>query len=211
MNILEALNKQFAIPVLRETREDHLEGLSRAIANGGMNVLEITLMSDVAFNVIKKLSKENGLIIGAGTVTTLDEAKKAIDAGAKFLVSPGLPARAVEYAHSQSVPFYPGVLTPTEIITARDLGCELMKIFPVSSVGGASYIKSLRGPFPQLKWMATGGVSLDDVKTYMNAGTFCVGIGNQLTPNEMINAKNWKGLSDIARIYLETVEESRRR
>ena len=211
MNLLEQFKEQFAIPVIRETREEHLESLCKTIADGGLKILEVTLMSDVAYSVIKKLSCDNDLVIGAGTVTTVDEAKRSIDAGAKFLVSPGLPIEAVKYAQKNSIPFYPGVLTPTEIITARDLGCELLKVFPISSVGGSAYLKSLQGPFPKLKWMATGGVSIDNLKSFYQAGATCVGIGNQLTPTEKINAKDWKGLKEITESYIDIVKEARGR
>ncbi len=210
MNLIEHFHNQFAIPVLRETREESLYSLVEAIAEGGLPIVEITLMSDSAFSVIKRLAPHANMIVGAGTVTTLDEAKKAIDAGAKFLVSPGMPIKAIEYAHEQKIPFYPGVLTPTEIMTARDLGCELLKIFPISSVGGTSYLQNLKGPFPKLRWMATGGVKLGDLKGYMDAGTTCVGIGNQMTPNEMINMKDWNGLTKEAQKFTDAVKELRR-
>jgi 2-dehydro-3-deoxyphosphogluconate aldolase/(4S)-4-hydroxy-2-oxoglutarate aldolase len=210
MNLIEHFQHQFAIPVLRETREESLYSLVEAITEGGLPIVEITLMSDSAYSVIKRLSSHSNMIVGAGTVTTLDEAKKAINSGAKFLVSPGLPIKAIEYAHTQNVPFYPGVLTPTEIITARDLGCELLKVFPISSVGGTSYLQNLKGPFPKLKWMATGGVKLADLKSYMDTGTTCVGIGNQLTPIEMINMKDWNGLTKEAQKFSDAVKDLRK-
>ncbi len=210
MNMIEKLHQQFVIPVVRETRESELELLSIALADGGLKILELTLMSPAAYSVIKKLSASKDLIVGAGTVTTLEEAKKAIDAGARFLVSPGLPVKAVEYSLSKNVPFYPGVLTPTEIIQAKELGCELMKVFPISAVGGVNYLKTLSGPFPGLKWMATGGVGLADIKSFYKAGVTCVGLGNFLTPTELVNKKDWKTLSEIAQDCLIQVNEARK-
>jgi Entner-Doudoroff aldolase len=210
MKIPELLQEQFVIPVLRETRALELEKLGLAMAEGGLKILEITLMSDAAYSVIKKLATSPDLMVGAGTVTSLESARKAIDAGAKFLVSPGLPSKAIDYAHKHSIPFYPGVLTPTEIIQAMDLGCELVKVFPVSAVGGVQYLKSLSGPFPGMKWMATGGVSLGDLKAYEQAGASCVGLGNNLAPQELVNANDWKGLTERARECVKLVKEARR-
>lgn len=180
--MMEKIHEQFAIPVLREADEEKLYSLGKALADEGLKVLEITLMSDSALKVIKRLSSEKELIIGAGTVLDQEMAKKAMDAGAKFLVSPGLNEGAVVIARNNNVPFIPGVLTPSEIMQAISLGCEVIKIFPVSNVGGVSYLKNLKGPFPKLKVMSSGGIGLTDLKDYFEAGAFCVGVGSQLTP-----------------------------
>lgn len=209
MNLINSFREQFAIPVLRETRGEYLENMSLAIAEGGLTILEITLMSDEAYGVITKLSKKENLIIGAGTVLNETQAKRAIDAGAQFLVSPGLNLEAVKIAQKNSIPFYPGVLTPSEILSATNLGCDLVKVFPISSMGGAQYLRSLQGPFPQMKWMATGGVSMQDFKAFMNAGATCVGLGNQMTPTEKINAKDWKSLTLLAELHVHAVQEAR--
>lgn len=209
MSLLSQFQNQFAIPVLRETRSDYLENMALSIAEGGLSILEITLMSEEAFGVIEKLSKKTNLLIGAGTVLSETQAKQAIDAGAKFLVSPGLNAEALKFAHSQNIPFYPGVLTPTEILIAKNLGCDLVKIFPISAMGGAQYLRSLQGPYPQMKWMATGGVSMQDFKSLMGAGATCVGLGNQMTPTEIINAKNWSALTALAELHVQAVKEAR--
>ncbi len=182
MSVLDSIHKQFSIPVLREIDEEKLYSLAKSLVDGGLTVLEITLMSDDALKVIRRLSSDKEVIVGAGTVLNQDQARKAMDAGAKFLVSPGLNEGAVVFARNNNIPFIPGVLTPSEIMQANSLGCELVKIFPIATMGGTNYLKQLKGPFPKLNVMASGGIGFDDLKHYFAAGTFCVGVGTQLTP-----------------------------
>lgn len=205
--IATELSKQFIIPVVRETDAGALERLAMALADGGLKILEITLMSDGAYQVIENLTKR-GLTIGAGTVLNVYQAKGAIDAGAKFLVSPGLNADVVKTAQSVKTPIYPGVLTPTEIMQAAALGCEELKIFPISAVGGVSYLNSLKGPFPSMKWMPSGGVSLENFRDFKKAGCVCVGMGGKLVAPEMIAAKNWSGLKQIAEAHVRAVAQA---
>lgn len=179
MSFYNDLHKQFVIPVLRETDAAKLEAAALELASKGNKILELTLMSDAVFAVIKKLSAKGDLVIGAGTVLNEDLAKKAIDHGAKFLVTPGFTHSVQKTAELAKIPFIPGVLTPTEILHAKTHGCELIKIFPISSVGGAAYLKQLNGPFPNTKWMPSGGVNLDQIKEYKEAGAFCVGVGGR--------------------------------
>jgi 2-dehydro-3-deoxyphosphogluconate aldolase/(4S)-4-hydroxy-2-oxoglutarate aldolase len=207
--MIEAFKKQFVIPVIREQSEANLESICEALADGGLNLLEVTLMSDAAYKVINKLSKKNQLIVGAGTVLNKNDTQKAIDCGARFLVSPGLDVAAVQLARKQQVMFIPGVMTPSEITQALHCGCQTVKVFPVSALGGAQYIKMLSGPFPQMQWMATGGVSESDIATYMKVGAMSVGIGTQLTPSEAIKNKNWHLLRDLAAQHVKAVSAAR--
>lgn len=210
MTVIEKIHSQYVIPVLREKDEEKLYALARALAEGGLKVLEVTLMSASALKVIKRLSVDQDIIVGAGTVLDQAMAEKSMDAGAKFLVSPGLNEGAVIFARNNNVPFIPGVMTPTEIMQALSLGCEVVKIFPISTLGGVSYLKNLKGPFPELKVMASGGVGLDDLRDYFEQGTFCVGAGSQLTPKEAIEKEDWKKLRELAKEYVFEVNRLRR-
>ena len=209
MSLLAAMNRQFAIPVIREQDAAILESLCLALAEGGLNLLEITLMSDAALTVMRRLSKSSDLIIGAGTVLNSEQAKQATDAGAKFLVSPGLDENSVRYAQENKISFFPGVLTPSEIMRAQSLNCEMVKVFPASAVGGPGYIKALKGPFPEMKWMATGGISLHDLKVYLNLGVTCVGLGTQLTPVESVKAKDWNAIRQLAMEHVAEIKLGR--
>jgi 2-dehydro-3-deoxyphosphogluconate aldolase/(4S)-4-hydroxy-2-oxoglutarate aldolase len=158
--------------------------------------------------VIKKISSQ--AIIGAGTVLNLEQAERAVASGAQFLVSPGLNIEVLKWANKNEIPFFPGVLTPTEIMWAKAEGCQLLKIFPISAVGGSSYLQALGGPFPDLKWMPTGGISLANLGQFVKAKAHCVGMGGQLIPNELIKAKNWSALTAVAVKHLEQLEIERK-
>lgn len=203
MNIHEKLHQQFVIPVIRNQNEEDLYSLCRALIDGGLSALEITLMSESAFKVISKLSQDTSLLIGAGTVTNEVSCQKAMDAGAKFLVSPGLNENIILLARKNSIPFIPGVLTPTEVMRAMNLELDLLKIFPISSVGGTDYLKNLSGPFPALKFMATGGIELNMISDYKKANAHCIGLGSNLTPKELLSKKDWKGISSFIQKTME--------
>lgn len=202
MSIEAAVSKQFVIPVIRENDASKLESICLALADGGMNVLEVTLMSEAALHVIKKLSGK--LVLGAGTVLTPEQAEKAKDVGAQFLVSPGLNLEAVE---ATDLPFFPGVLTPSEIMQARFAGCNVLKIFPISAVGGPAYLQALRGPFPTLQWFPSGGVSFENMREYKKAGAFAVGMGGNLVAVDAIANKEWNRLTKAAANHLKVINE----
>jgi 2-dehydro-3-deoxyphosphogluconate aldolase/(4S)-4-hydroxy-2-oxoglutarate aldolase len=206
---LERVQEQFAIPVLRHTDGAVLRQLVRALADGGLAVLEITLMSPAALEVIRESSAHPGLVIGAGTVLDARQAEEAMDAGAQFLVSPGLDEGAVAAAQKRGVPFIPGVMTPSEIMRARALGCTLVKLFPSGSLGGTDFLKNLRAPFPDTGFMCTGGVAPADIPTYLAAGAYAVGLGGQLTPADAIAKGEWATISNLARDCAAAVRRGR--
>lgn len=203
MNLEELIEKQFVIPVLREKDEETLYSLCMALAEGGMTILEVTLMSEVAYKVIERLRKEKNLIVAAGTVLSADQAKKSLEAGARFLVSPGLDEASAVYARNNNTLFIPGVMTPSEIMRAKSLDLSMVKVFPIASLGGASYIKNLAGPFPGMKWMVTGGILPTDVPQYRNSGVSAVGLGSHLTPKEDVINKDWKAITQKAHDFLK--------
>jgi 2-dehydro-3-deoxyphosphogluconate aldolase / (4S)-4-hydroxy-2-oxoglutarate aldolase len=207
MKYLNDFESQYVIPVIRHTKEDELYKLCLALADGGLKVLEVTLMSDAAYTVIDKLKDRKDLIIGAGTVLNKDQAKRAIDCGAKFLVSPGLDEASIHYSQSQNIPFVPGVITPSEIMQAHNLGLNLLKLFPASTFGGLEYVKSLKGPFPHMKWMLTGGITPADVPIFKKAGISCVGLGNHLTSAALVEKEDWKGITELTKNLLKKVQE----
>ncbi len=207
MKYLKDFEDQYVIPVIRHTKEDELYKLCLALAEGGLKVLEVTLMSEAAFSVIKKLSERNDLIIGAGTVLNKDHASRAIASGAKFLVSPGLDEESINYSQSQNIPFIPGVITPSEVMRAHNLGLNLLKLFPASTFGGLEYVKNLRGPFPQMKWMLTGGITPADVPMFKKAGITCVGLGNHLTSQALVEKEDWEGITTLTKNLLKKTRE----
>lgn len=209
MSLERIIEEQFVIPVIREKDEETLYSICMALSDGGMKVLEVTLMSEAALKVIKRLSKEKDLTIGAGTILNSQDAKQSLEAGSRFLVSPGLDEASVIYARSNNVLFIPGVMTPSEVMRAKSLGCEMVKVFPVTSLGGVNYLKNLSGPFPGMKWVATGGILPVDVLHYHDAGVTAVGLGSHLTPKEKIQKKDWKGIAEIARALMASLPKGK--
>lgn len=161
---------------------EYLLDAASVLNEAGMRTIEITFDTPGASTILTRLRDGfgNDLLIGAGTITTTTDADRAKDAGADFLVSPYLDPAVLAHAQRSSVPFYPGVLTPSEIHVASQLGCRTVKIFP-ASLGGPGYLKTLAGPIADMRFLPTGGIGLRDVVPYLKAGALAVGLGSALT------------------------------
>ena len=180
--VLERIGEVGIVPVVRaSSREQALEAVE-AIEAGGIPVVEITMTVPDALGTIREVARRIGqrVLVGAGTVTRAAAARECLEAGARFLVSPGLSLPVLELARALGALAIPGALTPTEVMTAREAGASVIKIFPCGSVGGAKYIKALSGPFPDLRFIPTGGVSPANVEEFFAAGAFAVGMGSDL-------------------------------
>lgn len=170
------------IPVVRAASSQHALDAVEAIEAGGIPIVEITLTVPNAIATIREVVERCGdrVLVGAGTVCNAHQARECLDAGAQFLVSPGLSVAVLEVARTLGVLAIPGALTPTEIMAASEAGAKTIKIFPCGNVGGAKYIKGLRGPFPELHFIPTGGVSPANIAEFFAAGAFAVGMGSDL-------------------------------
>jgi 2-dehydro-3-deoxyphosphogluconate aldolase/(4S)-4-hydroxy-2-oxoglutarate aldolase len=189
--ILESLARQRVLPILRDTRTHVLVELGRALKAGGCQVLEITLMSQGAYEAIFSLQQE-GLQLGAGTVLSREQAALAKQAGAQFLVSPGL---CEELLNDPPLPYFPGVSTPSEVMRALASGQTNLKLFPAEPLGGTAMLSALRGPFPQVRWLPTGNIRLEQVGQYLQAGALAVGLGGQLFPKSEVESGEWEKIS----------------
>lgn len=170
------------VGVLRADDSTRALELARAAIRGGLQALEVTCTVPDAATVIATLRLEKpSCLIGAGTVLSPAQAREVIHAGAAFLVSPHFGTDILEIARADNVPYIPGVLTPTEVAAALSAGCEIVKIFPIARAGGVAYLRDLRGPFPQLKALVTGGVRSAEVSAYLQAGALSVGLGELFT------------------------------
>jgi 2-dehydro-3-deoxyphosphogluconate aldolase/(4S)-4-hydroxy-2-oxoglutarate aldolase len=185
------------IGIVRLNDASNLVELAQVLQDAGVNFLEITLTTPNAFEAIEKISEmlDDDFYVGAGTVTTLNLAEKAIKSGAKFIVSPNFKKEVIEISHSNSILAMPGCLTPTEIFEAHEAGADIIKIFP-SSLGGTAYLKEIRGPFPEIKFMPTGSITLDMIAEYLKVGAFCLGIGTSMIKPDDIYQKNWKNVTE---------------
>ena len=164
-----------------------------------------------AVRVIEKVADKYGsdVLVGAGTVLDPETARACLLAGAQFIVSPALNLDTIAMCHRYSAPVMPGVLTPTEVITAWSAGADFVKVFPCGAVGGASYIKNLKGPFPQIKMIPTGGVSLKTAQDFIKAGASALGVGTDLVDVKAIREGNPQVVTDRARQFIDLVNEAR--
>ena len=199
------------IPVLRARNAAQAHAVVKAMLAGGVTVVEVTMTVPGAIDLLRELKKEYGatLLLGAGTVTTAVEAEATIDAGAEFIVSPSFHQEVVTVTKAKKKLSIPGALTPTEVITASRAGADYVKIFPCSAVGGASYLKALLAPFPQLKLIPTGGVTLQSAEAFLRAGARALGVGSDLVNLAAIDAGTPETITETARAYLKVLAQFR--
>lgn len=181
-DVIRKIGEIGIVPVVRAATGEDAARAVEAVCAGGISVVEITMTVPNAPAVVRQVVKERGstALIGAGTVITAEQAEQCIDAGAQFLVSPGLSTAVLSVAKRHSILAIPGALTPTELMFAHENGAKIVKIFPCGSVGGAKYLKSLKGPFPNATLIPTGGVNASNAAEYIAAGAFALGIGGEL-------------------------------
>jgi len=194
--VIEKIREMRIIPVIRTESAEKAKLVVEALVKGGINILEITMTIPGAVELIAELDDKYkaATIIGAGTVLDQKTAQKCVEAGAKFVVSPILNAEIISFCNKSEIAVMPGALTPSEIYAARENGADLVKVFPASAAGGASYLKALKAVFPNIELIPTGGVTLENAVDYLKAGAFAVGIGGELTKDKeatiIRNARN---------------------
>lgn len=190
---LALVTAQRAIAVIRASELELGVQMARAVAAGGMQLLEVTWNSTNPIHLVQRLRTElPHCMIGAGTLLTLKDMQQAIDAGAEFLFTPHTNLAQIQTAVSQQVPVIPGALSPSEIVTAWQAGATCVKVFPIDSVGGAAYIRHLQGPIGQIPLIPTGGVTLENAREFIDAGAVAIGLAGQLFPREAVAAGNWE-------------------
>lgn len=191
------------VPVVVVDRLQDAVPLARALHEGGIDIIELTLRSEVALAAIEAIATEvPEVVIGAGTVLSRDDADRSITAGARFLVSPGSPTDLLDAAHEWSVPWLAGVSSATEAMNVANAGYTEMKFFPAEASGGAAALGALAGPLPHLTFCPTGGISVGNASDYLGLpNVACVG-GSWLTPRKIVQDKDWTALSELARAAL---------
>lgn len=207
----ETLERVGLIPVLRAKNAAQGHALVEAMIAGGVTVVEVTMTVPGAVDLLKELQKEYGskLLLGSGTVTTADQCQATIDAGAEFVVSPSLHLEVIATTKKNGKVSCPGALTPTEAITAWNAGADYVKIFPCSAVGGAPYLKALLAPFPHLKLIPTGGVTLQTAESFLRAGARALGVGGDLVNLAAVDAGHPETITETAKAYLKIFAEVR--
>lgn len=199
------------VPVIRLSSHALAVRAVEAVLAGGISIFEITMTVPDAIRLIRSLADRfsGRALVGAGTVLTAEQAGACIDAGADFIVSPGLDLGTVELALTRGVAVMPGALTPTEVITAWKAGVDMVKIFPCSALGGAKYLRALKGPLPQVKMLPTGGVSIATASEYIAAGAAALGVGAELVDPALLEAGQDQVVTERAKELLFAVAEAR--
>lgn len=199
------------VPVVRAPNVDEAARAVELIHEGGIPVAEITMTIPNAPAAIRQVVQKFGdrILVGAGTVLTAAQAEECLDAGAQFLVSPGLSLPVLHAANARNKLAIPGTLTPTELMAALVEGIRLVKVFPCGNLGGAKYLKSLKGPFPDVLMIPTGGVNAGNAAEYFAAGAFALGIGSDLVDNKAIREGKPERVTAAARELVEAVNQAR--
>jgi len=199
------------IPVLRAGSVEAGHALVDAMMAGGVDVIEVTMTVPNALTLLRELKQRHGdaLLLGSGTVTDAAQAEATIDAGAEFVVSPSLHPDVITKTRELGAISIPGSLTPTEVVTAWRAGADYVKVFPCSAMGGASYLKSLLAPFPDLKLIPTGGVTLQTAADFLKAGARALGVGADLVNAAAIAEGKSEIVTNTARAYLEAIRTAR--
>jgi len=207
-HIVDGILECGVVAVVRAESADLALKAIEAALEGGVNVIEVTFTVPGALELIKTLAQKIGkdALLGAGTVLAPQTATDAIEAGAKFIVSPSTSLAVMEAARRKGVPVFPGALTPTEVVTAWQAGADIVKIFP-ANVMGPSYLKDLHGPLPQVKFMPTGGVNLDTAMDFLNCGAAALGVGGDLINKQLMAEGRFEEITERARKFRDIVEK----
>ncbi len=209
--ILAFLTEVGIVPVVRCSSAEGAVETVAALHRGGIRAAEITMTVPGAVRALEKAAERFGgeMMLGAGTVLDPETARVCMLAGAEFFVTPSLRASTIEVARRYSKVICPGALTPTEVLAAWEAGADAVKIFPCGNVGGAKYIKALKGPFPQIEMMPTGGVNLETIGDFLKAGSCACGVGGELVDNQSVAQGRFDVIEDRARKYLAAIAQAR--
>jgi 2-dehydro-3-deoxyphosphogluconate aldolase / (4S)-4-hydroxy-2-oxoglutarate aldolase len=209
-DVVAEVEKLGVVAIIRMPDPTALRAVVDALADGGVRALEVTMTVPRAIELIAEIAPTlpPDFLFGAGTLLDADTTHRAIDAGAQFIVSPVFKPDVIKAAHDHGVPVMPGCFTPTEILGAWEMGADIIKVFPATSVG-PGYLKDIRGPLPHVKLMPTGGVSIDNVGDWLRAGAVGVGVGSALVDTKAIAAKQFNVIADNARRIVANVATAR--
>src|SRR5579863_5893938 len=209
--ILSFITEIGIVPVVRTASAEGAIKSVDAIYRGGIRAAEITMTVPGAIHALEKVADQFGdrIVLGAGTVLDPETARACMLAGAEFFVTPSLRISTIEVAKRYSKVICPGALTPTEVVTAWEAGADIVKIFPCGNVGGPKYIKALRGPFPHIEMIPTGGVNLETAGEFLKAGACAVAVGGELVDAKLIREGRYDAIEEKTRHYLVAIAKAR--
>jgi 2-dehydro-3-deoxyphosphogluconate aldolase/(4S)-4-hydroxy-2-oxoglutarate aldolase len=198
------------IPSVRTSSPDEARFAAETVAHAGIPIVEITMTVPGALDVIAELARSMpDLVVGAGTIFDVKTARQCVDAGARFLTSPGLNLEVVAFALKEAVLVMPGALTPTEVTAAWQAGADFIKIFPCAQLGGARYLHALKAPFPEVPLIAAGGVNQQTAGEFIVAGAAAIGVGTELIPRNAVQQRDQHWITELARRFLHIIREAR--
>jgi len=209
-DVRSIIEKVGIVPVIRASSAEEARFAADCVAKGGVPIVEITMTVPGAVEVIRELVKAMPqVLVGAGTVLNEGSARQCADAGAQFLVTPGFNAPTVAAARERDLLIMVGALTPSEIMAASDSGADFVKVFPCGSMGGPKYIQALRGPFPKVPFVPTGGVNLETAADYIRAGAAALGVGGEMISKDALKARDGDVISKLAALFVDLVRDAR--
>lgn len=206
---IQSLKRHQLMVAVRTASAEDAYHAAMACVEGGIRFIEITFSVPGADEVIGRMSGDERVVVGAGTVLTMDDARKALQAGASYLVSPAFNEEVVTFANKEGVVSIPGACTPTEIYRAYQAGGDIIKLFPFVEIGGLAFLKAIRGPLPFVPTMLCGGATLENISQYLAADAAAILIGAAIIRRELVAAKDWGSIAGLAESFVRKVEESR--
>ena len=199
-SVIEQIEKYKIVPVVKLDREEDAIPLAQALIAGGLPLAEVTFRTEAAEGSIAKIRQRfPEMLVGAGTIVNVEQAKRAVAAGASFLVCPGLSEEVVRWAEEEHVPVLPGVMTPSEVMRALSWGLTALKLFPAGQIGGVGAVKALAGPFPQVHFMPTGGVSAENIREYLSNPQVIACGGSWMVKDSLIRGGAFDQIERITR------------
>ena len=207
MDVMKKVEELKIVPVVKLDRAEDARPLAEALCAGGLPVAEVTFRTDAAEESIRIMRKEfPEMLVGAGTVTNLDQAARAVEAGAQFIVSPGMSRAVVEYALEKGLAVFPGTCTPTEVIMAMEYQLPVVKFFPAKQYGGLNTIKALAAPFPSMRFMPTGGINADNIQEYLGFDKIVACGGSWMVKDAYINAGEFDKIRELTEEAVKLVK-----
>lgn len=207
-NTFDRIAQLKLIPMVVIDRADHAAGFADALVSGGLPVAEVTFRTPAAEAAIRALADRGDVLVGAGTVLSTELADRAIDAGAKFIVAPGTNPKVVEYVLARGVPIVPGIATPTDIELATSLGVTTLKFFPAEQMGGVDTLKAFAGPYPDLRFLATGGITPELLPRYLKLSTVAACGGSWLAPRDLLSAGKFDAVKALVEQAVKLIASS---
>jgi 2-dehydro-3-deoxyphosphogluconate aldolase/(4S)-4-hydroxy-2-oxoglutarate aldolase len=208
-DVLKRISELKIIPVIAIDDAGDASGLGDALVAGGLPIAEITFRTDAAEQSIRTLARRSDLLVGAGTVLNVETVKRAVDAGAKFIVSPGFNPKVVSWCVANKVPITPGTATPTDVEMALDHGLDVVKFFPCEAIGGLKTLKAIAAPYGMMRFIPTGGITLENLEEYLKFPKILACGGSWMVGKEMIAAKQFDKIRDLSRQAVQLAERVR--